>query len=238
MTDATPFTRLPSRSRADQVRDQLTTAIRSGVYPVGSKLPPERELVDMFGVSRVSLREGIRSLEAIGLVEVRHGNGCFVTDPARRPANDLIKWLVEHRGEVLDMLMVRGALDAVAAEQAARRRDPEAIVVATRAHEAFVAATYEPLRDLDRIAELDIAFHLAVATASGSSLLIDLLGELHQHLNQARRAAFEFESRLDGSRREHQAILDAIVAGDEEAARATVTAHIGHVRDSLSTLPE
>jgi GntR family transcriptional repressor for pyruvate dehydrogenase complex len=236
MSDPGPFTRLPSRSRANQVRDQLSAAIRSGTYPIGSKLPPERELVEIFGVSRVSLREGIRSLEAVGLVEVRHGNGYFVIDPSRRPTTDLINWLGDHRTEVLEMLMVRGALDELAAREAARIADLAAIDVIRSAHAEFMAEASLAAPDLDRLAELDIAFHLTIASASASSMLIDLLGELHQHLNQARRAGFEPKGRVDLASREHQAIFDAIEAGDERAAREAVAGHISQVRDTLGSI--
>jgi len=237
MTETPPFTRLSSRSRADQVHDQLAAAIRAGVYPVGSKLPPERELVEMFGVSRVSVREGIRSLEAVGLVEDRHANGCFVLDPSRRPADSLIDWLGQHRREVLDMLLVRGALDEVAALEAARRSDPAAIEAIRTAHSAFLEEAGKAAPSLDVLAERDIAFHLSIADASSSSLLIDLLGELHQHLNQARRAGFEPHDRIAHSSREHEAILEAIAAGDEVAAREAVVVHIARVRETLRSLP-
>ncbi|WP_432994198.1 FadR/GntR family transcriptional regulator [Dactylosporangium sp. CA-233914] len=233
MTGPAPFTRLTPRSRADHVRDQLAAAIRRGTYPVGSKLPTERELTEMLGVSRVSVREGIRSLEAVGLVEVRHGNGCYVIEPSRRPTLDLIDWLGAHRSEVLEMLVVRGALDEVAAREAARRHDPRYIEAIRAAHAGFVAETEQAEPDLDRLAELDIAFHLSIADASRSALLIDLLGELHQHLTPARRAGFEHDGQVRRSAEEHHAILDAIAAGDEEAARRCVAHHIERVRDIL-----
>lgn len=233
MSEPVPFTRLPARSRADHVRDQLSAAIRRGTYPVGSKLPTERELTEMLGVSRVSVREGIRSLEAVGLVEVRHGNGCYVSEPSRRPTHDLIDWLGAHRTEALEMLVVRGALDEVAACEAARRRDPLSIAAIRAAHAAFVAEAEQPKPDLDRLAELDIAFHLAIADASRSTLLIDLLGELHQHLTPARRAGFEPDGQVLRSADEHQEILDAVAAGDEESARRRVAHHIERVREIL-----
>ncbi|KWX67485.1 FadR/GntR family transcriptional regulator [Mycobacterium sp. NAZ190054] len=236
MTSPGHFTRLPSRSRADQVRDQLADAIKNGLYPVGAKLPSERELTEMLGVSRVSVREGMRSLEAVGLVEVRHGNGYFVTATVRRPSVDVLKWLGEHRAEVMDMMLVRGALDELAAGEAATRADKRQRAAIRRAHEAFVAAVEAGERDLNALADLDIAFHLSVAEASGSSLLIDLLGELHQHLREARSVGFTPTGRLDLSVCEHEAILASIDVGDAQAARTAAAAHIARVRELLSGL--
>lgn len=236
MTGSDHFTRLPSRSRADHVRDQLAEAIKNGVYPVGAKLPSERELTEMLGVSRVSIREGMRSLEAVGLVEVRHGNGYFVTATVRSTSSDMIKWLGEHRAEVMDMMLVRGALDELAAGEAAVRADGEQRTAIRRAHEAFVAAVGAEEAELDVLAKLDIAFHLAIAEASGSSLLIDLLGELHQHLREARSVGFTPAGRLDLSVAEHQAIFDAVAAGDAPAARAAAAVHIARVRELLGVI--
>jgi DNA-binding FadR family transcriptional regulator len=236
MTDSGHFTRLPSRSRADQVRDQLAEAIKNGIYPVGAKLPSERELTEMLGVSRVSVREGMRSLEAVGLVEVQHGNGYFVTAAVRRPSGDMIKWLDEHRAEVMDMMLVRGALDELAAAEAAIRADDVQRAAMSRTHEAFLAAVNAEERELDALADLDIAFHLSIAEASGSSLLIDLLGELHQHLREARSVGFTPVGRLDLSAAEHQAIYDAIVAGDPPTARAAAAVHIKHVCELLGAI--
>ena len=229
------FSKLSSVSRSDQVRDQLEAAIRRGDYAPGDRLPSERELTEMLGVSRVSVREGIRSLEAIGLVQVRHGNGCFVLDPASLANRELSRWLELHRDEALELLRVRGALDEVAAEEAAVRRDPEAMRQVHEAHEAFLAeVARRPRPRVETLADLDVDFHLSIARASGSQLLVNLLGELHLHLGESRKAAFEARGRPRQAVSEHEAILEALDAGDGAAARAAVSAHIGHVRRLLA----
>lgn len=233
-----PFTKLQSRSRADQVRDQLGDAIANGTYPVGAKLPSERILTEMLGVSRVSLREGLRSLEAVGLIEVRHGDGYYVTATRAAPRVDAIKWLGEHHTEVMDMMLVRGALDEVAAAEAAQRATPEQVLAIREAHEAFVAAVRSNERDLKALADLDVAFHLSIVDATGSSMLIDLLGELHHHLREARSVGFTPVGRLELSASEHQAIFDAIAASDADAAKSATATHIAHVKQLLGALEE
>lgn len=228
-SDAHPgFSKLKLVPRSAQVREQLEQAIRSGEYGVGDRLPSERELTAMFGVSRVSVREAIRSLEAVGLVEVRHGMGTTVADPSRRATRDLSGWMRANRGEVLELLRVRGALDEVAGQEAAEHQDLDAIAAIRTAHEAFEQEA--PTSSAERLAELDMAFHLAVAEASGSKLLHDLLAELHHHLAESRAVFFMPRERALASAREHEEILAAIEKGDGATARRATKAHIASVR--------
>lgn len=115
--DATgSFTSIKVVSRSTEVKSQLRRAIESGDYKPGEQLPSERELGEMFGVSRVSVREAIRALEAIGLVEVYQGRGCFVSrGPVDRFPRTLLSWLQLHGTEVIELIKVRAALDALAA---------------------------------------------------------------------------------------------------------------------------
>jgi GntR family transcriptional regulator, transcriptional repressor for pyruvate dehydrogenase complex len=231
-----PFSRLSSASRSDQVRDQLESAIRRGEYAPGDRLPSERELTEMLGVSRVSVREGIRSLEAIGLLEVRHGNGCFVLDPARRTGRELGRWLDLHRGEVIELLLVRAPLDELAAGLAADRQDTDALAAVHAAHEAFIEEVQrEEGPNVDKLSDLDIAFHVAIARAGGSDLLYDLLDDLHKHLRESRKAGFEPEGSPARAAREHVAIVDAIDRGDTRAARRAVSKHVARVRRLLES---
>jgi DNA-binding FadR family transcriptional regulator len=231
------FHKLPSISRADQVRDQLEAAIRRHDYPVGSKLPSERELTELFGVSRVSVREGIRSLEAVGLVEVQHGNGCFVADPADRPRRDMLRLLSSSRSAVVELLTVRGALDEVAAEQATERQDPGGLAKIEALHVAFAASSQADEPDLEGIARIDVAFHLAIAEASGSQLLLDLLTDLHHHLGDARRASFAPHGQLQAALSDHASIVEAVLSGDAKAARQAVAAHIAQVKETIQRIP-
>lgn len=217
------------------MRAQIEGAIRSGEYPPLSQLPSERQLTEMFGVSRVSVREAIRSLEAIGLVEVRHGNGCFVTEPSSRPGRELSRWVELHRDEVLDLLQVRGALDELAAREAARRHEPGDLAAVHAAHEAFLQAVSRG-GELDELTELDAQFHHAIADASGNVLLSDLLGDLHEYLADSRRAGFEPEGRPEDSAAEHMSIVEAIDAGDANGAALATAAHIAQVRDLLGAI--
>lgn len=230
---APSFERLKLISRSAAVREQLAEAVRRGDYRPGDKLPSERELAEMFGVSRVSIREAIRSLEAIGLVEVKHGAGTMVVDPAQRATRDLTRWMEVNRGEVLDLLLVRAALDELAGEEAAARGDAEAIAAIRAAHAAFNAAVAGD--EIGRLAALDMSFHLAVAEAAGSELLRNLLAELHGHLAESRAVFFSPEGRAAHSAKEHGAILAAIERGDRARARRATKAHIASVREVMAS---
>jgi DNA-binding FadR family transcriptional regulator len=230
------YTALPAISRTQQVRDQLEAAIDRGDYRPGDRLPSERELVELLGVSRVSVREAIRSLEAIGLVEVQHGRGCFVSESrSDRYASSFSHWLTVHRDEIFELLKVRGALDELAAEAAATGDRDGWPVRLRELNEAFRATDADAI---DLLVARDVAFHDAVAEASGSPLLGDLLRELHETFNESRRATLQPRGRPGDSAREHDAIIAAIEDGDPTAARAAVAAHLESVRSALMTVLE
>jgi GntR family transcriptional repressor for pyruvate dehydrogenase complex len=229
------FSRLDGTSRSTQVRKQLEDAIRRADYRPGDKLPSERELVEMLGVSRVSVREAICSLEAIGLVEVRHGTGTIVLEQTgREPTAGLSRWMRINRDEVLELLTVRAALDELAGEEAALRHDAEPLLAVRAAHTAFAQAAEEDRRD--ELPGLDERFHIAIAEASGSVLLRDLLVELHSPLERSRELFFAPDHRAKASTGEHAAILAALVAGDGPAARRAIGAHVESVRALIGEL--
>lgn len=225
------MTAISSTSRANQVREQIRAAVESGEYAPGERLPSERELVDLFGVSRVSVREAIRSLEAVGLVEVHHGRGCFVAATATdQYAASFGHWLDVHRDEVLDLLLVRGALDELAAECAARRNEQVDIPELRELNADFAGDG----SDVGRLVSDDVAFHNAVARSSGSVLLADLLADLHESFNESRRVTLALPGWSARSAGDHEAIIAAIERGDPVAARTAVSEHIQAVRDSLN----
>lgn len=232
--DKAGFARLSFVPRSTQVREQLEQALARGEYEPGDRLPSERELSELFGVSRVSVREAIRSLEAVGLVEVRHGKGTLVADPSQRATRDLSRWMAVNRGEVLELLRVRAALDELAGEEAAIRHDPDAIAAVRTAADAFAAAAAADDSG-DRLSALDMAFHLAVAQAADSELLRNLLAELHGHLAESRAVFFGAGNRAAASAKEHGAILAAIEKGDAASTRRATKKHIASVRKVMES---
>lgn len=218
-----------------QVREQLIGAIERGEFPPGSLLPSERVLCETFGVSRVSVREAISALEAIGLVTVQHGRGAFVRQGVgEQYAAPFAKYLELHREELLELLQVRGALDELAAEEAALHGTPEGVARVVEANERFRIAT-----ETDDVAEpvaLDVAFHLSIARCTSGQLLPKLLAELNDVLVDSRRLTLGSRIRSSVSARQHQAIVDAIVAGDPRAAKRAVACHIAGVRDWIRRL--
>jgi GntR family transcriptional regulator, transcriptional repressor for pyruvate dehydrogenase complex len=228
------YTLLSTVSRTQQVREQLESAIDSGHYKPGDRLPSERELVELLGVSRVSVREAIRSMEAVGRVRVVHGRGCFVATSRRdQYATSFGHWLQVHGDEIFELLKVRGALDELAAESAAADADGEWVARLRELNEAFRAT--DPT-DVDALVAGDVAFHDAVAEASGSALLADLLRELHEIFNESRQATLQPRGRPAQSAKEHDAIIRAIERSDPRAARNAVAKHLEAVRASLSAL--
>lgn len=209
----------------------MLAAIERGDYGPGDALPSERALCDMLGVSRVSVREAIAGLEALGVVSVQHGRGCFVTEGASdRFAGPFGTWLTAHREQIIDLLKVRGSLDELAAAEAARRQDDEAIAEVRRRHDRFVDVAQEidkaPTDDIDHLITADVAFHNAVAAASGMPLLETLIAELAGHIADSRRFTLSEPGQAERSAREHTRILNRIVDGDAAGARKAAGRHV------------
>jgi DNA-binding FadR family transcriptional regulator len=232
-----PFSPIDRRSRSDDVREQLQAAVEHGDFKPGDRLPSERELSDVFGVSRVSVRDAVRSLEALGVIEVRQGSGSFValsrTDGFVAPFG---RWIELHRDEVLELLAVRSALDQLAAQRAAERVGNDDFRALESAHQAFVLEATNASAPLAELSELDIAFHEAVARASQSELILRLIVDLNRQLEESRRAALAAPERRTASAAQHADILAAIKLGDPEGAREAVVAHVGGVVSFLETM--
>lgn len=218
--------------RTEQVRQQLLGAIERGDFKPGDALPSERTLTEIFEVSRVSVREAIRSLQAIGVLEVQHGRGCFVVDRQEggRPTGG---WLDLYRNEALDLLEVRGAIDQVAAERAAREHDSEAIDRIEQAHKRYVEAAADPATPVERLVELDIAFHESIGEASRNALAAHFLQDLNTYLNESRRIAMYPEGRSQVSGHEHAEIMEAIRNQRPLEAKAAAARHVEAVRTLL-----
>lgn len=225
-----PFDSIERVSAAEEVRRQILNAIEGGDYGPGDRLPSERALCEMLGVSRVSVREAIAGLEAMGLVQVRHGSGCFVVpDIAEQVSQALHDRVRTHRGRVLDLYKVRGALDQLAAQEAVRNAQDLDLQRLRTAHEAFAAAASAPAPDIQRLVELDVQFHDAVAAAADSELIRELLMQLAGHFGDSRRAILSSPGRPTLSAEQHRIIVDAIVGRDEDSATSAAEAHIDDI---------
>lgn len=197
----------------------------------GDRLPGERELARLLGVSRTSLREALTALRIEGVVEVQHGNGIYLL---RSPAETVppISPDVALRNPGLPALgEVRNTLEAMAAELAASRRedrDLAAMVEAIRTMDAGIAAGDDGI-------EGDRMFHAAILTAARNPVLADLLGSLAEGAAQIAAASLGRAGQPPRSLAAHRLILDAIIVRDSELARRLMREHLDLTGQMLAT---
>ena len=225
----------PRGSRAEEVRKTLEASILAGDFGLGEQLPSERQLVEQFGVSRLSVREGIQGLIGLGLVEARHGLGYFVaTGIGETYRNAFAAWLTLHSDDLIDLYEVRGALTTLAARRALRSGDDAWLLHIVATHEALLEAI-ERDAPAQEIADLDVNFHNAIAEAGGSPLITGLLRELYERLTEPRQAIMDLPGHRERSAGEHQRIVDALRSGDPIAVADAVDAHISSVCNTIRT---
>jgi DNA-binding FadR family transcriptional regulator len=218
----------------DEVVAQFETLIASGEWPVGTKIPPEPELVVALGVGRNTVREAVRALEHAGVLEPRRGDGTYV-----RATSDLGAALLRRarRTTVRHVLAVRTSLERDAAVAAALHRTDTDLDAIRAAAAARRAACDDP--DRSRFVEADVAFHRAVVAATGNPVLIDLYAGLTEALQ---RTVSEIDARDDDPAAfpGHDELAAAIAAGDPDAARAAADRYLDAAHaivDRASTEP-
>ncbi|MER6116254.1 FadR/GntR family transcriptional regulator [Streptomyces sp. NPDC001743] len=214
----------------EQATRHLRAQITEGHWPVGTKIPGETTLAKTLGVGRSTVREAVRTLATLGLLQSRQGAGVFVIAD-----HEAEEWPVRlRRAAVTDVYEVRMLIEVQAARLAAVRRTDEDLIALDAALVARRAAGAGPD---DAFVDADIDLHRAVVAAAHNPVLTDLFGEFVPALRQALIDLVE----LLGLRRgdphhgdaQHRALVTAVVAGDAESAGRAAQEELRHTLDRL-----
>ncbi|MFG2944557.1 FadR/GntR family transcriptional regulator [Streptomyces adustus] len=211
--------------------ERIKSMIGQGLLEPGQRLPTERDLAAELGISRSSMREAIRALTVMGVLEARHGSGIYVT---RLEAGDLLETFgvvadLSRGPRLVELLEVRRVLESTAAALAAARITPDRLAEVER-HLTAMDATDDP----EEILAHDLAFHREIAAAAGNDTMAAILEGLSSRTFRARvRRGCQEEDAFARTRREHAAIHRALVARDPDAARAAAAAHVAEVEEWL-----
>ena len=212
-----------SATRVDRVFEQLRSQILSGAIAPETQLPNERELADAFGVNRASVREALKRLEFLELVEVRHGQGTFVQQVSASSALQVVEGLLRDPAvitrELLEQLLLfRRNITLQVVELAARNRDEAQVARARALLDDEAAEGADPKRAL----EIDLRWNALLSEATGN-LMYQLVGNLFTKL-VARLGPLYYNAERDHRRSmsNHRALLAAIEQRDSAAARSRV----------------
>ena len=227
---------------SDLIAHRLEALILDGGLKPGQRLPPERELAARFEVSRPSLREAIKKLEAKGVVETRRGGGSFVSSMMDQGLLEPLMGMFRDHPETLqDLVEMRQALEGLAAELAARRATEEDRRLLTRYFEGMNQA-YREGKGVEEQAKYDARFHLAVAEAAHNAVLLFFMRGLFNLMESGIFTALEKLHTLAGANdlihRHHETLYRAVLEGDAKGAREAALEHLAYVRDTLREIDE
>jgi GntR family transcriptional regulator, transcriptional repressor for pyruvate dehydrogenase complex len=220
---------VPATRLGDQLSQRMADLIERGEFSAGSRLPSESELADRFGVSRPVIREALSRLRVMGVIVSRKGSGSYVQKRADFAPRATGFGAVSSLAEVRKCYEFRIGVEGEAAYYAAQNRTPEMLLAMREALDRMETATAHGMVGMSA----DLEFHLSVARASGN--------EFFEAVMQSIRTPIEFAINLARSlsltrplehlrtvQTEHVVMLEAIAAGDKEAARRAMRTHIGN----------
>ena len=222
---------------ADQVVSYVRTRIESGALRPGDRLPAERELAVHIGVSRPTVRAGLKALAAIGVVQSRHGSGTYIPDGPPALGSEPLSFLAALHGfSREEMYEARRILEVGATGLAAERATaPQIEAIGIEVRRLFAS-----LADPHRFLVHDINFHRAIAAASGNPIvasLVEMVSALYYERRRRVVARASFRD-LEDAARMHERIFDAIRERHAETARALMSAHLIQASQYQAQEPE
>ena len=215
----------------EQVMSQIEERILDGRLKAGDHLPSERDLAILLGVSRPSLRESLRVLEALGVVDIRRGGGAdggavLVGTPGPGFVNLLKLQLALGHFSSMDVLETRVALETWSCSEAAYRSTPTDHGELSDILDLMDA----PLIEAKEFNRLDTAFHVRIAESTGNALTAHLMGSLRTAINRQMIEAYDgledWRKTAQTVRHEHRQILEAVTRKDAQQAARLVSEHI------------
>ena len=211
----------------DEAIEKIKDMIVRGELAPGSRLPPEKDLAERLGLSRSSMREAVKALEVIRVLDVRRGDGTYVTSLEPQLLLEAISFVVDLHDDdsLLEIFAVRRVLESHATGLAAQQASDDE-VAALDAEISGVA----PDTDIESLVEHDVRFHSAIALLAGNQYLASLLDSLTSQTVRARVwRGLTQAGAVERTLAEHRAILDAIADHDAELATSIAQVHIAGI---------
>ncbi len=211
--------------------ERIRAMIRNGELAPGDRLPPERRLAEAFGVSRNSLRQAFQALAERKIIESRQGDGTYLLTSldAALGGDAILEAINEQRGVLHDIIEFREMMEPQIAVLAARRIAPEALdqlkILVCDQQRALMAGRADD--------SFDSEFHRQLAQCSGNRVLIEVMTTIQAIVNETRSTWLQSSARRNASVEGHLRIIDALEAGEGEAAFAAMKTHIAEIESHI-----
>ena len=219
---------------SDQVARELQSMICNHLYQIGDKLPVENDLAQMFNVSRITIREAVRMLSIMGILDVRQGDGTFVKSLSPESfMKPLLPMLSLNKKNLEDIFEVRMLIECKSAELAAENASEEQTQALHDLLDSMEACALSG--DLETYNEYDARFHYEIARFSSNEVLKTILGLLGDMLKDAIKASISPPNALTTSLIYHKKIYESILRHDSRSASDYMQAHLQGGADYVRT---
>jgi GntR family transcriptional repressor for pyruvate dehydrogenase complex len=226
-TTTAPFNTIARKpSLSQEVLSRLVDMLLSGALSPGDRLPPERGLAQMMGISRPSLREGLRALTALGVLVSTQGRGTYLARSLDRlPLEPYLLQLLLNTGKLHEFIELRRIIEPAVAALAARRAGDEERAEITRRWSDYERAVGSGDREAE--SETGRQFHLALARATGNQTLVQLMDSLGDLMRETGRVVLTHAS--GASREDHRALYEAVMKKQAAEARRLMRRHLDEI---------
>lgn len=223
------------QSTVQQAAERIKEYIRNDEHKVGDKLPAEHWFCEQLCVSRSTLREAIRLLQADGYTEMRPGKGAYIASKTSRSRMDAAAWLSENKASLRDLQEVRLAIEELAIRLAIDRATDADIQKLHRIHTDYLDAVHQ--NNVEAIAALDSDFHFNIAKITQNTLLISISELLVANLVNFRQRTFQIPQNVQNSIVPHAMILEAFEKRDTEMGLSAIRQHFAKIFEDLEQSP-
>ncbi|MCI8464655.1 MAG: FadR family transcriptional regulator [Lachnospiraceae bacterium] len=217
-----PIERIPI---VEQVMNNLNEYIREQGLASDSKMPTEKEVCEMFGVGRSTVREAYRMMQALGILEVRRGKGVyFISFPDENRQNDVVAWFKQNAQTLSDYMEVRSAIETMAIRLAIERASEKEIAALEKIQASFIQDAAE--KKQAGMAFYDQEFHLRIAAITRNGLLIKIEKIISECLIDYRAQTFTIEGNIKRAIVSHRKLIDAFLNRDVSTGVRLMTEHM------------
>lgn len=229
------FKQIKKKKIYEEITETLHEMIRTGQLPPGTKLDSVQQLAENFQVSRSAMREALSALKAMGLVEMKHGEGTYIKEfDATKTIFPISTAILMNKTDIAHLLEVRKIVETGTAALAAKNRSEEDLLA--------MSAALEDMKQVHGNEELgekaDFQFHLAISIAAGNPMLTTLLDQISEFMIETMRETrriwlFSKQSTTESLAKDHAKIYHAILEQDEAMARTAMIEHLEYVESTL-----